>query len=209
MKYIVEIKPEYEDSFKGLMFLGAKDSNLYVDALAVEDIEELNSDYINEHFGELQDTAYQRGLEDGKKAFDLLDAERGSEYRRGLDDAWKAARKIVLSPDEGGTSLPTLFAIFGRGSMQDVFRNNSASEAISKLKAYEKQKAVDEIKVGDEVYLKDEDINGSKGLISRIDNETCTVIWVKDGSAGLWYADKFVKTGRHFDIDKILGEMKE
>lgn len=66
MKYIIEIKPEYEDSFKGLMILGAKDSNLFVDTLAVEDLEELNSDYINEHFGELQDTAYQRGFEKGK-----------------------------------------------------------------------------------------------------------------------------------------------
>ena len=66
MKYIIDIKPEYEDSFKGLMILGAKDSNLFVDTLAVENLEELNSDYINEHFGDLQDTAYQRGFEDGK-----------------------------------------------------------------------------------------------------------------------------------------------
>ena len=67
MKYILEIKPEYEDSFKGLMILGAKDSNLFVDTLAVEDLEELNSDYINEHFGDLQDTAYKKGLEDGRE----------------------------------------------------------------------------------------------------------------------------------------------
>lgn len=65
-KYVIEIKPEYEDSFKGLMILGAKDSNLFVDTLAVENLEELNSDYINEHFGDLQDTAYKRGFEDGK-----------------------------------------------------------------------------------------------------------------------------------------------
>ena len=66
MKYIIEIKPEYEDSFKGLMILGAKDSNLFVDTLAVENLEELNSDYINEHFSDLQDTAYQKGFEKGK-----------------------------------------------------------------------------------------------------------------------------------------------
>ena len=66
-KYIVEIKPEYEDSFKGLMILGTKDSNLFVDTLAVENLEELNSDYINEHYGQLQDEAYKRGFEDGKK----------------------------------------------------------------------------------------------------------------------------------------------
>ena len=31
-----------------------------------DSLEELTSDYINEHYGDLQDTAYQRGLEDGK-----------------------------------------------------------------------------------------------------------------------------------------------
>ena len=36
-----------------------------------DEIEELNSDYINEHFGDLQDTAYQRGLEDGKAQSEL------------------------------------------------------------------------------------------------------------------------------------------
>ena len=33
-----------------------------------DSLEELNSDYINEHYGELQDEAYQRGFEDGKKS---------------------------------------------------------------------------------------------------------------------------------------------
>ena len=32
-----------------------------------DSLEELNSDYINEHYGELQDEAYQKGFEDGKK----------------------------------------------------------------------------------------------------------------------------------------------
>ena len=54
-----------------------------------DSLEELNSDYINENFGNLQDTAYQRGL----------------------DDAWEAARKIAdmwtrIDNDE-------LLAIFG------------------------------------------------------------------------------------------------
>ena len=165
MKYILEIKPEYEDSFKGVMILGAKDSNLFVDSLAVENLEELNSDYINEHYGSMQDEAYQKGLEEGKKAFDLLDAERDSEYQRGLDEAWEAARKIVLNPEEGGTSLTDLFALFGGGgSMQNAFRNYSASEVIEKLKAYEgKQKADDKIMEGiqrenDGMSLEDIDI---------------------------------------------------
>jgi len=35
-----------------------------------DEIEELNSDYINEHFSDLQDTAYQKGFEDGKAVND-------------------------------------------------------------------------------------------------------------------------------------------
>ena len=65
-KYIIEIKPEYEDKFRGVMILGAENSNLYVDSNTVDELEELNSDYINEHFSDLQDTAYQKGFEKGK-----------------------------------------------------------------------------------------------------------------------------------------------
>lgn len=38
--------------------------------LKSDEIEELNSDYINEHFGDLQDVAYKRGFEDGKASDD-------------------------------------------------------------------------------------------------------------------------------------------
>ena len=79
MKYIVELKPEYEDSFKGLMILGAKDSNLFVDTLAVDDLEQFNSDYINEHYGQLQDDAYQKGLADAWDAVKALFQTFGTE----------------------------------------------------------------------------------------------------------------------------------
>ena len=35
---------------------------------SLDELEELNSDYINEHYGELQDEAYKQGYEDGKKS---------------------------------------------------------------------------------------------------------------------------------------------
>ena len=81
MKYIIEIKPEYKDSFKGLIILGAKDSDYFVDTLMVDDLEVLNSDYINEHFGDLQDTAYKKGLHDGESKCRYC-----NEYQRGLKD---------------------------------------------------------------------------------------------------------------------------
>ena len=67
-KYIIEIAEEYEEYFKGVLICGIADGKFAVDVIAREDLEELNSDYINEHYGELQDEAYQRGYEDGKKS---------------------------------------------------------------------------------------------------------------------------------------------
>ena len=93
MKYVLEIKPECEDSFKGVMILGAKDSDLFVDTLAVENLEELNSDYINEHFGDLQEQAYQKGFEDGKEGFD-------DGYQKGYCDALKKHCAICQDKDD-------------------------------------------------------------------------------------------------------------
>ena len=178
-KYIVEIKPEYEDSFKGLMILGAKDSNLFVDALAVDDIELLNSDYINEHFGELQDEAYQRGL----------------------NDAWEAAKKIsLMSPDEIEKVFP------GAAKYNRYNLGYSGVEAIEKLKAYEeKQKADDDIKVGDEVKAEDGTVAFFVTWMSD-----CCICGVDEKGRCYSYEPKEIcgKTGRHFDIDKILEEMR-
>ena len=43
--------------------------------LKSDEIEELNSDYINEHFGDLQDVAYKRGFEDGYRK--AMEDEKG------------------------------------------------------------------------------------------------------------------------------------
>ena len=178
-RYVIELRPDCKVvqqicESNGQVSIGAKSSKY---------LEELNSDYINEHFGDLQDTAYQRGL----------------------DDAWEAIKKVVLNPDEGGMSVPNLFEIFGNRSMQNVFRNYSASEVIAKLKAYEeKQKADEEIKVGDEVEVLN---SGSKYLIAWIAG-TSICGFSHDGITCHLQPSDVRKTGRHFDIDKILEEMK-
>ena len=73
-KYIVDID-DFEPHFKvdsiGVFGIGkslsySEEDHSWSRIKSIEEFEELNSDYINEHFGELQDEAYQRGLEDGK-----------------------------------------------------------------------------------------------------------------------------------------------
>lgn len=61
MKYIIESNDVIGYTPKYAMLFG---DGYMIQPL--EDLEELNSDYINEHFGDLQDEAYKRGFEDGK-----------------------------------------------------------------------------------------------------------------------------------------------
>ena len=157
--------------------------------------------------------AYKRGLEDGKKSHGGLLADASSaEYQRRLDDTWAAAKKVVLCADEGGLSIEELNEIFDCCTIQQVFRKYTVSEVIEKLKAYEeKQKASQEIKVGDEVAFHHDD--------GRPDTVVVVTYIGQDGfidgmdGRGAQYAHKnptkWTKTGRHFDIDKILEEMKK
>lgn len=186
MKYIIEIKPEYEDKFRGIMILGAENSNLYVDSVAVDELEELNSDYINEHFGDLQDTAYQKGL----------------------DDAWECGKKLAWTAKYGGYG-ERLNDVFGRDDTFD-FYDYTPNEAIEKLKAFEQKQ--DKIEVGDEVEW-DNDFTGDRFIVTRIyqpygKKEQCDGI---DDDGDVYRAvliESLVKTGRHFDIQSILEDMK-
>lgn len=199
-KYIIEIAEEYEEYFKGVLICGIADGKFAVDVIAREDLEELNSDYINEHFGDLQDTAYKRGLHDGYK-----DGVKDTQ-----NEAWEAARKIVRMPE--GDLLDIFTECYSSVcTALQVLLKYDASEVIEKLKAYEeKQKAADEIKVGDEVtdiqsganFLVThlwESNHGDKG-VSGFNNDCSTF------SATL---DEISKTGRHFDIEKILEEIRK
>lgn len=189
MKYVIEIIPEYEDSFKGVMILGAKDSNLYVDTIAAENIEKLTAEYINEHFGELQDQAYQKGLE----------------------VAWECARKIAKYWTEiDNDDLLSMFGIderIGHSTIRALFEKQTASEAIAKLKAHEEKKAQDQdIKVGDEVF------NGEdRYIVTYIYGKECDGI---DNITGIvceqMKIQELKKTGRTFpQLKEFLKEMRK
>ena len=186
-KYIIEIAKEYEEYFKGVLLCGIADGKFAVDIIAREDLEELNSDYINENYGSMQDEA----------------------YRRGLEDAWEAARKIIRMPDGDILDLfPDCYASVCT-AVQAILKYD-ASEAIAKLKAYEeKQKAADEIKVGDEVTHKS-DLATWKAVCIRIDGDRQHMnLMGYTGAVGYYPVDDFKKTGRHFNIGETLEAMRE
>ena len=171
-RYVIEIKPEYEDSFKGLMLLGAKDSNLFVDTVAVEDLEELNSDYINEHFSDLQDTAYQKGFEDGN-----------AQENRGCEGCRYEPMNIEQNPCH---------------VCQKAYLNH-----------YNPKTMDDKIKVGDEVFNIP---TQTKGILIEPETEHLLATVIVPSSRwrtiNIRHAN-LKKTGKHYDIEKLLEAMKE
>lgn len=185
-KYIIEL--DYD--LQRVVGVGVKKGTVWVKDYDVDDLEELCADYINEHFGSLQDTAYQRGLE----------------------DAWEAARKIAdmwtrIDNDE----LLAIFGIterIGHSTIRSLFEKQTANEAMLELEAYEeKQKADDEIKVGDEVETKD----GKRFVVTTFGSGFDGDIAVGVCADGLGLGvdlKELHKTGRHFDIEMILEDMR-
>lgn len=93
--------------------------------------------YIRDVAQKRVDEAYKKGVNDG--SLDIKIRIEGA-YQKGLSDAWEAAKKIVLSTDEGGLSVHDLFKIFGNDASRYALKNYSVSEAIKKIKEYEEEK---------------------------------------------------------------------
>lgn len=78
-KYIIEL----DENAKEVVVISLEDGDMWTETMEVEDLEQLNSDYINEHFGDLQDTAYQKGINDG--SLDVKQRVEGA-YQKGFED---------------------------------------------------------------------------------------------------------------------------
>lgn len=136
------------------------------------------------------------------------DRARKEGYEQGLNDAWEAAMKIVLEKPNGGLSPNELIMIFGLDGICSVFSNNTAAEAISKIKAYEQKQAGEEIKANDEIYS---EMTNTKALVVFVDSWGR---WQCLSDNGFFPIDDeqkkyWVKTGRQFDIGGILKTMRE
>ena len=191
MKYIIEIPDEVK---WGVVTCRTEDEFYTRD---FDSLEELNSDYINEHYGDLQDTAYKKGLHDGESKCRYC-----NEYQRGLEDAWECAKKLFSSMAD--SDIEKAFPIEWNNGGFYALMNLQPQEAIEKLKAYEEKQKTDEIKVGDEVKAIYNDILGT---VTNVNGFEVCVLW-RDGSVGMWRVDELIKTNRHFDISSILKEMQ-
>ena len=81
---------------------------------------------------------FNHGFEEGRGCkYEQSDIE--AAYQRGLDDAWKCMEKICAEVIDGGLDRNTLKQIFGTAIIVNIFKTNSASEAMAKLKEYEEK----------------------------------------------------------------------
>ena len=175
-KYIIDIP----DDVQYVLLNGKADNKCYTAVRPVAELEELNSDYINENFGELQEA-----------------------YQAGLNDAWEAAKKLSWTEKHGGYG-ECLDKVFDRTDTFD-FLDYSPNEAIEKLKAYD-DKQKDRIEVGDEVRARD-GAPSHTFLVTKVTDSHVYGI-SDDGSWNYWTKDEVKKTGKHYDIASILEAMR-
>lgn len=136
--------------------------------------------------GRLESTAmtYEEALHDGRKI--------------GMGEIWDAI-KMLLTRDENKEYNHE----FGGLTTPEIMRKYSPDEVI---KALGKISEVDKVDIGDEV-----EITGKKVVVTRIPEDDPQRIYYIDAS-GRTYANnayaEFKKTGRHFPIEDLLGQME-
>lgn len=144
--------------------------------------------------------AYAEGYKEGMQ-LSIDDAKLKEAYKKGLSDAWEAARKINCLPSSGGIENYVLGKIFGHNSNPIIMEKFSASECIEKIRAYEQEKE-EQIQVGDEVE------DGVANIIVLEINEDGTVYGFDD-EGSIIHATPRKKTGRHFsEIAEALQKMR-
>lgn len=198
-KYIIEIP----DNTAWLQWVKVSDKDGHV-CFDFKDPEDLTP-YTELDLDAVRNEAYEKGVQDTKQHW--VDAPRSCAYRlgydNGLNDAWDAARKIVLSREDGGLfNYEERKAVFGCGNYM-ALKKFLAQEAIEKIRQYEQKQ--EKIKVGDEV-INDEDI---KGVTVDIDDYLLHVL-DENGVIQAWPREDVVKTGRYFpEIAEVLRKMRE
>lgn len=136
---------------------------------------------------------YTKGVQEGLNS---IGREVEKAYNKGLEDAWKLARKIFTF---NNNKMEEIFGVAGKRS---VFDDLSPQEAIAKLEAYEKEQ--NEIKVGDVVFNKD---TNEHCVITHIEGKLVVYCLYDDGSCGTSNIKECEKTGKHIDIQSALEQI--
>lgn len=153
---------------------------------------------------------------------DQLNRIRGfveQDYNRGAEDAWALAWKISAYKWDGGYATNELQDIFGTVSLQKVFGDFTAAEAIVKVKEWEERKKKEEeekqyLRCGDVVKIIDKTPGASNDFeaIYLAEDNSYYSLMVK-GSYNTTYLPKrhfaLTKTGEHVDLSWLNGDEEE
>lgn len=172
-----------------------------------EDIKERIEYYKNKENQEEQDKAEDVSEEDiVKSIFEeeakkiVWDEVRDLGYKEGLEKAWEAVKRIVLSAEDGGLSVAECKDAFGTSSLYGVMkRGMTVYDVIEMLDKYDER---NEIHVGDEVKVISTDITG---VVTKVIDDCVLGICV-DGSMFSGQKGRIEKTGNHFPEVKKLFE---
>lgn len=176
------------------------------------ELKDLNSDYINEHFGDLQDTAYQRGLEEGKKTtFEQVADASHAEYQRGYIDGKRFSVGESVKNAEYQRGFEDGKAVNDKGCEGCKYSDGVVQEnfpCANCCNYYMNNWTKKEFVRGDVVV--DED--GTRGIVVSSENNESNLLYVlfKGYRVPQSVVRKYYKkTGEHYDIDKWLDEIKE
>ena len=178
-KYIIEL-PENTHWIEWVMTV-SEDNRLHMGFKHVEDL----TPYTEPDLDAIRKEEYEKGVQDTKQHW--VDALRTYAYKlgyeNGLNDAWEAVRKISHMDSK------TRDEIFGLVITSNIVDENTASEAIEKIRAYEQaQKEKEEPK-------KESSITAEEVMRQYLDrfcnNKSCSV-------CPLYTSDFTCGRGHHF-----------
>lgn len=136
---------------------------------------------------------YYSGVSNKQICRDICAMLPDKSYIDGLNDAWENARKVEVSPTEGGFTVDEVHKIFGDMGTNEVLCNYNGFEAAAKIKAYEEEK--NKIHLGDEVFSY---AFNDKGIVIKISsNNIITIVCDKISSIST-SIDKVYKTGKSY-----------
>lgn len=136
------------------------------------------------------------------------------ELEHEKNELWEFVKSFILLPSDGGMDVTTFAEIFGHNFPSQMVKTHTYQEALAKVREYDQKKKeeAERLVVGDvvDVFSLQNTVLIRSGLFTGEDDKTYSVLI--DGT-NLYHYYKcnttIVKTGKHFDIQGMLDELRQ
>lgn len=145
---------------------------------------------------------FDKFCENLKKQALLIDNEfyqQNQYYLQGAEDAWRVAGRIAATT-KSAFCAKELYDLFGDCTFNHIF-SLPVKDVIMRIAEYDRK--VGNIEVGDVVAIQWPD---NLHLITQVRENSISGVRIKDGMANTITRSKakLIKTGRHYDLDKLF-----